>query len=146
LVIMMDDRNDSTAQTLDANSPQPPVLTGSDAGSDAIPAFAEAKFPIGLPVRHRKFGFHGVIFDVDPEFDNSDEWYESIPEEVRPSKDQPFYHLFAVNPQDESPYIAYVSEQNLEASADDEGPFHPAVAEYFGAMEEGKFIPRMPYN
>ncbi|MCR9220393.1 MAG: heat shock protein HspQ [Alphaproteobacteria bacterium] len=106
----------------------------------------QAKFPIGLPVRHRRFGFHGVIFDVDPEFDNSEEWYQSIPEEVRPRKDQPFYHLLAVNPQDQSPYVAYVSEQNLEASPEDEGPFHPAVADLFDGMAEGRFVPRHPYN
>ena len=70
-----------------------------------------ARFFIGQVVKHRVFPFRGVIFDVDPEFDNSDEWYESIPADVRPRKDQPFYHLFAENA--ESEYIAYVSEQNL---------------------------------
>ena len=72
-----------------------------------------AKFQIGQVVRHRLFPFRGVIFDIDPEFDNTDEWYESIPAERRPRKDQPFYHLFAENAETE--YIAYVSEQNLAA-------------------------------
>ncbi len=70
-----------------------------------------AKFTIGQVVRHRLFPFRGVIFDIDPEFNNSDEWYESIPAEVRPRKDQPFYHLLAENADTE--YVAYVSEQNL---------------------------------
>ena len=84
---------------------------------------ATAKFEIGMPVRHRKFGFRGVIFDVDPVFNNTDEWWESIPEEVRPRKDQPYYHLLAETPEPErSPYIAYVSEQNLVAESGDEDP------------------------
>jgi len=70
-----------------------------------------AKFNIGQVVKHRIYPFRGVVFDVDPVFDNSDEWYDSIPLEVRPHKDQPFYHLFAEN--DETEYVAYVSEQNL---------------------------------
>ncbi len=68
-----------------------------------------AKFKIGQVVRHRLFPFRGVVFDIDPEFDNTEEWYQSIPAEVRPHKDQPFYHLFAENAETE--YIAYVSEQ-----------------------------------
>ncbi len=71
----------------------------------------QAKFKIGQVVRHRIHPFRGVIFDVDPTFSNTDEWYESIPVEMRPAKDQPFYHLFAENEVTE--YIAYVSEQNL---------------------------------
>ena len=70
-----------------------------------------AKFAIGDVVRHRVFPFRGVVFDVDPEFANTEEWWNSIPAEIRPSKDQPFYHLFAEN--EESEYVAYVSEQNL---------------------------------
>ena len=70
-----------------------------------------AKFKIGQVVRHRLFPFRGVVFDIDHEFNNMEEWYQSIPAEVRPRKDQPFYHLFAENAETE--YIAYVSEQNL---------------------------------
>jgi heat shock protein HspQ len=70
-----------------------------------------AKYQLGQVVRHRFFPFRGVVFDVDPEFDNTEEWYESIPEEIRPRKDQPFYHLLAEN--EETEYVAYVSEQNL---------------------------------
>ena len=69
------------------------------------------KFTIGELVKHRFYPFRGVIFDVDPEFMNSEEWYESIPAHIRPKRNQPFYHLFAEN--DDGPYIAYVSQQNL---------------------------------
>jgi heat shock protein HspQ len=84
-----------------------------------------ARFGIGDVVRHRVHPFRGVVFDVDPEFANTDAWWNSIPAEIRPSKDQPFYHLFAENAETE--YVAYVSEQNLEP--DDSGmPLrHPQV-------------------
>ena len=106
---------------------------------------ARAKFAIGQPVRHRIFGFRGVIFDVDPVFSNSDEWYESIPEEMRPRKEQPFYHLFAED-HDKSPYIAYVSEQNLELEDDDEPIYHPAMDDYFDGMKDGCFVVRQKSN
>jgi heat shock protein HspQ len=88
-----------------------------------------AKYRIGQIVRHRIFPFRGVVFDIDPEFDNTDEWYEAIPAEVRPRKDQPFYHLFAENA--ESEYIAYVSEQNLLPDTSGEPVRHPQVREVF---------------
>ena len=83
-----------------------------------------AKFEIGQVVRHRIFPFRGVIFDVDPEYANTEEWWNAIPQEIRPSKDQPFYHLFAEN--DDSEYVAYVSEQNLEFD-DSDRPMRPAT-------------------
>src|SRR5436305_7633056 len=85
-----------------------------------------ARFGIGDVVRHRIFDFRGVVFDVDPEFANSEEWYEAIPEAIRPSKDQPFYHLLAENA--ESTYVAYVSQQNLVPDDTDEPVDHPAIA------------------
>ncbi|MBA3069694.1 MAG: heat shock protein HspQ [Hyphomonas sp.] len=96
-----------------------------------------AKFQIGQVVRHRVFAFRGIIFDVDPQFANSDEWYESIPEEVRPRKDQPFYHLFAEN--ERTHYIAYVSEQNLVPD-DSEMPLsHPDIPEWFDITGRGTY-------
>jgi heat shock protein HspQ len=85
----------------------------------------DAKFAIGDVVRHRVFPFRGVVFDVDPEFANTEEWWNAIPAEIRPSKDQPFYHLFAEN--DESEYVAYVSEQNLVPDESGEPIRHPQV-------------------
>src|SRR5438270_4540764 len=96
-----------------------------------------ARFAIGEVVRHRLFDFRGVIFDVDPVFANSDEWYESIPEALRPSKDQPFYHLLAENA--ESSYVAYVSQQNLVTDDSDEPVEHPAIASMFDPIEEGRY-------
>jgi heat shock protein HspQ len=93
-----------------------------------------AKFGIGQIVRHRLFSFRGVIFDVDPEFNNTEEWYNAIPEEARPRKDQPFYHLLAEN--EETEYTAYVSEQNL-LKDDAQGPVrHPQVKEYFSEFDQ----------
>jgi heat shock protein HspQ len=88
-----------------------------------------AKFAIGEVVRHRVFPFRGVVFDIDPVFNNTEEWYQSIPAEVRPHKDQPFYHLFAEN--EESAYIAYVSEQNLLPDTTGEPVRHPQITELF---------------
>jgi heat shock protein HspQ len=96
-----------------------------------------ARFAIGDVVRHRLFDFRGVIFDVDPVFANSEEWYQSIPEEVRPSKDQPFYHLLAENA--ESSYVAYVSQQNLLPDDSDEPIDHPAVATMFEGLKGGRY-------
>ena len=96
-----------------------------------------ARFGIGEVVRHKMFDFRGVIFDVDPVFANSDEWYEAIPEPLRPSKDQPYYHLLAEN--SETSYIAYVSQQNLVADDSDEPVDHPALATMFVALEGGRY-------
>src|SRR5687767_12067342 len=96
-----------------------------------------ARFAIGEVVRHRLLDFRGVIFDVDPEFANSQEWYEAIPEAMRPSKDQPFYHLLAENA--EQSYIAYVSQRNLVPDETDEPIDHPAIATMFDGFDEGRY-------
>lgn len=97
----------------------------------------EARFGIGEVVRHKIFDFRGVIFDVDPVFANSEEWYDAIPEALRPSKEQPFYHLLAEN--SESSYIAYVSQQNLVPDESDEPIDHPAIASMFDKLEGGGY-------
>ena len=96
-----------------------------------------AKFQIGQVVRHRMYPFRGVIFDIDPSFSNTEGWYRSIPQDVRPARDQPFYHLLAENADTE--YIAYVSEQNLEPDSSDEPLRHPQVSELFEELEDGIF-------
>lgn len=96
-----------------------------------------AKYNLGQVVRHRKHPFRGVVFDVDPEFSNTEEWYEAIPEDSRPVKDQPFYHLLAEN--DQSYYVAYVSEQNLVADYSGEPVGHPDVPEMFGNFDGGAY-------
>jgi heat shock protein HspQ len=91
-----------------------------------------AKFSIGQVVRHRLFPFRGVIFDVDPTFNNTEEWWLSIPEDLRPRKDQPYYHLLAENA--ETTYEAYVSEQNLLEDNSGEPVRHPQIPEFFGEL------------
>ncbi len=95
----------------------------------------EARFGIGQVVRHRFYPFRGVVFDIDPTYSNTDEWWLSIPEDKRPRKDQPYYHLLAENATNY--YAAYVSEQNLLADESGDPVRHPAVAEMFGELREG---------
>jgi heat shock protein HspQ len=97
----------------------------------------KAKYAIGEVVRHRIYPFRGIIFDVDPVFDNTEEWWLAIPEEVRPSKDQPFYHLLAENAETE--YVAYVSEQNLLRDNSDSPLRHPLVNDVFERDESGAY-------
>ena len=99
-----------------------------------------ARFAIGDVVKHRIFDFRGVIFDVDPEFANSEEWYEAIPEALRPPRDQPFYHLLAENA--ETAYVAYVSQQNLVVDDSDEPVDHPGIAAMFERDDGGRYTLR----
>ena len=109
------------------------------AATDPVPAppIAHARFSIGDVVRHRVFEFRGVIFDVDPVFANSEEWYQAIPEEIRPPKDQPFYHLLAEN--SDSSYVAYVSQQNLLPDDSEEPIDHPAIGGIFSDYSDGRY-------
>lgn len=97
----------------------------------------EAKFTIGDVVKHRIFEFRGVVFDIDPEFGNTEEWYNAIPAEMRPRKDQPFYHLYALNP--ETAYVAYVSEQNLVPDAENGPITHPMVETTFDGFDGTRY-------
>ena len=97
----------------------------------------KAKYGIGDVVKHRIYPFRGVIFDVDPSFSNTEEWYNAIPEEIRPSRDQPYYHLFAENAETE--YIAYVSEQNLLPDTSREPVRHPQISDMFDIDDRGRY-------
>jgi heat shock protein HspQ len=99
-----------------------------------------AKFGIGQVVKHRFYPFRGVVFDVDPVFANTEEWWRSIPAEVRPAKEQPFYHLYAENA--DSQYVAYVSEQNLLSDESGEPVRHPQVSEVFERTDDGRYFAR----
>ena len=110
--------------------------TGAISGSGPVLS-KMAKFAIGQVVRHRIFPFRGVIFDVDPQFNNSEDWWQSIPEDVRPRKDQPYYHLLAEN--DQASYVAYVSEQNLLADHSGEPVGHPHARVLFAGFENGHY-------
>ena len=98
-----------------------------------------AKFRVGQVVRHRVHAFRGIIFDIDPVFNNTEAWWQSIPAEVRAKKDQPFYHLLAENALTE--YVAYVSEQNLLPDASGEPLRHPQVGELFAIADDGTYRP-----
>jgi heat shock protein HspQ len=111
------------------------IVTG--AAPPTGPAIAFARYAIGEVVRHRLFDFRGVVFDVDPVFANTAEWYEAIPEDIRPDKEQPFYHLLAEN--GESSYLAYVSQQNLLRDDSDEPVDHPAISGLFDAFADGRY-------
>jgi heat shock protein HspQ len=100
----------------------------------------DAKYAIGQVVRHRIFPFRGVIFDVDPVFANTEEWWQAIPEEIRPAKDQPFYHLFAENAETE--YVAYVSEQNLLPDESGQPLRHSRIDEVFERDDSGAYRAR----
>ena len=104
------------------------------------PPMRTAKFAIGQVVKHRIYPFRGVIFDVDPVFANTEEWLSSIPEEVRPRRDQPFYHLLAENAQ--TTYVAYVSEQNLLADDTGKPVSHPQVPHFFKELKRGQYVSR----
>jgi len=113
-------------------------IYSSQAGRKIVaPRHARARFAIGDVVKHRHFDFRGVVFDIDPVFANSDEWYEQIPEELRPRRDQPYYHLFAEN--EESSYVAYVSQQNLLVDRRGGPVDHPNVPELFDDYAAGRY-------
>lgn len=99
-----------------------------------------AKFTIGEVVRHKVFPFRGIVFDVDPEFANTEEWWNAIPAEIRPHKDQPFYHLLAEN--EETSYVAYVSEQNLEHDESGVPLQNPHIGQIFERAETGRLKPK----
>jgi heat shock protein HspQ len=96
-----------------------------------------AKFRVGQVLRHRIYPFRGIVFDIDPVFNNTEDWWQSIPEDVRPRKDQPFYHLLAENADTE--YVAYVSEQNLLPDVSDKPLRHPQVGELFARSDDGTY-------
>ena len=101
------------------------------------PIQTRARFAIGDVVRHRHYDFRGVAFDIDPVFANSEEWYESIPPEVRPNREQPYYHLLAES--EESSYVAYVSQQNLLSDPDGGPVDHPSLSQMFEEYAEGRY-------
>jgi heat shock protein HspQ len=102
-----------------------------------MPNVGLAKFGVGQVVRHRVYPFRGVIFDIDPTFNNTEEWWLSIPTEIRPKKEQPFYHLLAENAETE--YIAYVSEQNLLPDVSGEPLRHSQIKDLFTVSANGRY-------
>lgn len=111
-----------------------------DHHSKSMKSIRSARFGIGQVVRHRVYPFRGVVYDVDPVFSNTEEWWKAIPEDVRPRRDQPFYHLLAEN--DQGSYVAYVSEQNLVLDDSGDPVNHPEIDSYFLDLEDGQYIRR----
>ena len=103
-----------------------------------VPFTRQARFGVGDVVRHKMFDFRGVVFDIDPTFANSEEWYESIPAHIRPERDQPYYHLFAES--DDAYYVAYVSQQNLTGDGIGGPVDHPNIAEMFDEFVDGRYV------
>ncbi len=101
----------------------------------------QAKFSIGQVLQHRVYPFRGVVFDIDPVFNNTEEWWRAIPTEIRPSKDQPFYHLLAEN--EETEYVAYVSEQNLVPDTSGAPLRHPKINDFFEKRKDGSLHSRI---
>jgi heat shock protein HspQ len=132
----MDMRDSPIAWEPGAAGPHPEVVA-QIADEPVETSFRVAKFGIGQVVKHRVFSFRGVIFDVDPEFSNTEEWWLAIPAEIRPHKDQPFYHLLAEN--DEGGYVAYVSEQNLLADTTGEPVGNPNTSLIFDGFHRGQY-------
>ena len=102
-----------------------------------VPFKRQARFGVGDVVRHKMFDFRGVVFDIDPTFANSEEWYEAIPEQIRPERDQPYYHLFAES--DDAYYVAYVSQQNLVGDGTGGPGDHPNIDEMFDEFADGRY-------
>lgn len=101
----------------------------------------DAKFMLGEIVRHKVFPFRGVVIDVDPEYANTEEWWNAIPADIRPERDQPFYHLLAEN--DETEYVAYVSEQNLVHDENEAPLRNPNIGRLFDKTPTGEWRPKM---
>lgn len=112
-------------------------LTSTNPLPKGTPSVLDANFTIGDVVKHRLFDFRGVIYDIDPVFANSEEWYEAIPKDLQPAKNQPFYHLLAENA--DSSYVAYVSQQNLLVDDSGEPVMHPEVGRMFKSVDGGKY-------
>lgn len=104
-----------------------------------MPTIGQAKFGVGQVVRHRVYPFRGVIFDIDPTFNNTEEWWLAIPAEIRPRKEQPFYHLLAENAETE--YVAYVSEQNLLPDDSKKPLRHSQIKDLFTISRNGEYRP-----
>ena len=119
------------------SGPEPLIFCRMTDTITADSVMRTAKFGLGAVVRHRIYPFRGIVFDIDPVFDNTEEWWLAIPEEVRPRKDQPFYHLLAENA--ESEYVAYVSEQNLVPDTSGEALRHTGIAEVFERGADGSY-------
>ncbi len=100
-----------------------------------------AQFRVVKLIRHKLFPYRGVIVDVDPEFSNSEEWYEMMAKS-RPPKDQPWYHVLV----HDAEHVTYVAERNLEADSSEAPVDHPLIERFFSGIRGGCYITRQAVN
>jgi heat shock protein HspQ len=99
-----------------------------------IPTLTTAQFAPGNVVRHTRFDYRGVVFDVDPVFSGSDEWYEQVAQS-RPPRDQPWYHVLV----DGAEHTTYVAERHLELESPASEIRHPLLYRYFDHFQGGAY-------
>ncbi|MBT6273680.1 MAG: heat shock protein HspQ [Chromatiales bacterium] len=100
----------------------------------------EAAFAIGIVICHQRFGYRGVIVDVDAVFSGSDQWYEQVARS-RPPKDRPWYHVLVDGGQ-----RTYVAERHLVDDPSGHPVSHPELLDYFDAYEDGRYVRMMSPN
>jgi heat shock protein HspQ len=100
-----------------------------------------AKFAPGALVHHKRFDYRGVVIDVDPDFQGTEEWYD-VMAQSRPPKDRPWYHVLV----DGAEHNTYVAERNLEPDSSGRPINHPAVGTFFTSLGEEGYIPRHKGN
>lgn len=102
----------------------------------------DAKFTVGQIVEHKLFGYRGLVFDVDPVFSSSEDWYEQMARS-RPPKDAPWYHVLV----DGADHVTYVAERNLETAENTDDPIeHPLLGEFFASGAPQGYTPRGTVN
>lgn len=106
-----------------------------------VTRFTSIKYSIGELVHHRMFDYRGVIVDVDPVFQGTEEWYQAVAKS-RPPKDKPWYHVLV----DGSNQSTYVAERNLELDSETAPINHPMVEHFFSGFENGKYVRIDPDN
>ncbi|MFQ5597330.1 MAG: heat shock protein HspQ [Nitrospiria bacterium] len=98
----------------------------------------ECKFFVGQLVHHLLFDYRGVVVDVDPEYQGTEEWYRQVARS-KPPKDQPWYHVLVHN----GKHMTYVAERNLKADPSKSKIKHPLIEHFFTGFEKGKYIRMM---
>ena len=100
-----------------------------------------AEFRIGQVIRHLRFDYIGVIFDIDPSFAGTEEWYEKVARS-RPPKDKPWYHVLV----DGAEHTTYVAERHLAPAEPPRPIAHALVDHLFGSFDGEGYRPRQPVN
>lgn len=102
---------------------------------------SKARFGVGEIIHHRRFDYRGVVADVDPTFQGTEEWYESMATS-RPPKDAPWYHVLV----HDAEHMTYVAERNLELAEDDAPITHPLIEHFFDDHRDGRYHTKQSLN